>query len=183
MGETAGNAGVSQMVRNGARGEAKMFQRILMVLLVSMLAGGLARAQDAAVLEEQYKTCAKHYIPADKCTAEVYQQLKAKDNAPLDPETTAALNATGLLQSSLRNPKSMILRRAYVAKTGYVCLSVSAQNGLGGMDILDAVLLPGKRPRWLQGETSWVGTCHKRFKQGMNPGKDVTQQVLEVLNR
>ena len=37
--------------------------------------------QDAAALEAQYRTCAKHYIPADKCTPEIYRQLKEKDNA------------------------------------------------------------------------------------------------------
>jgi hypothetical protein len=39
--------------------------------------------QYAAALEAQYRTCAKHYIPADKCTPEIYRQLKEKDNAAL----------------------------------------------------------------------------------------------------
>lgn len=41
--------------------------------------------EDASALEARYKTCAKHYIPADKCTPEIYRLLKAKANAPLDP--------------------------------------------------------------------------------------------------
>lgn len=52
-----------------------------------------AQTQDASALEAQYKTCAKHYIPAEKCTPEIYQQLKAKDQAPLDPKAAAALSA------------------------------------------------------------------------------------------
>lgn len=58
------------------------------VLLVTLLCGLTAQlqAQDASALEAQYKTCAKHYIPADKCTPEIYQQLKAKENAPVAQE-------------------------------------------------------------------------------------------------
>jgi 2-oxoglutarate dehydrogenase complex dehydrogenase (E1) component-like enzyme len=63
--------------------------------------------QDAATLEEQYKTCAHHFIPADKCTPEIYRQLKAKDNAPLDWATDAALAAAHVVQSGLKNPDSM----------------------------------------------------------------------------
>jgi hypothetical protein len=51
------------------------------------------QAEDATALEAQYKTCAKHYIPAEKCTPEIYRQLKAKDEAPLDPKAAAALSA------------------------------------------------------------------------------------------
>lgn len=48
-----------------------------------------------AILSKVPPTCCltapeKHHIPADKCTPEIYQQLKAKDNAPLDP-TSAVL--------------------------------------------------------------------------------------------
>jgi len=63
----------------------------IVTLLVLILAGGIsvrAQAQDVDALEAQYKTCAKHYIPADKCTPEIYQQLKDKDNAPLDPNVS-----------------------------------------------------------------------------------------------
>jgi hypothetical protein len=56
------------------------------VLIVTLfLSCGLSapvQAEDASALEAQYKTCAKHYIPGDKCTPEIYQQLKDKDNAP-----------------------------------------------------------------------------------------------------
>jgi hypothetical protein len=49
--------------------------------------------QDADAMERQYKTCAKHYIPAEKCTPEIYRQLKDKDEAPLDPSVSLALKA------------------------------------------------------------------------------------------
>ena len=88
---------------------------LLMVLFLSALSFGQATApQDAEALEAQYKTCAKHYIPADKCTPEIYQQLKAKDNAPLDPTAAAALKAVREYQSRLKNPDSMQVRTAYV---------------------------------------------------------------------
>jgi hypothetical protein len=50
-----------------------------------------APAQDVTALEAQYKVCAKHYIPAEKCTSEIYQQLKDKENVPPDSPTAAAL--------------------------------------------------------------------------------------------
>jgi hypothetical protein len=61
-----------------------MFRQTLMLCVTAIAVALCAKAQgqDATALEEQYKTCAKHYIPADKCTPEIYQQLKEKDNAP-----------------------------------------------------------------------------------------------------
>lgn len=63
------------------------------ILFLSALSFGqtTASTQDAAALEEQYGTCEKHHIPADKCTPEIYQQLKEKENAPLDANVAAAL--------------------------------------------------------------------------------------------
>ena len=95
-------------------------------LLALILTGGIfvrAHAQDAAALEEQYKTCAKHYIPADKCTPDIYQQLKDKDSVPLDPNTTAALRAAKDYQTKLKNPESMQVHTAYVTEKGDVCLA------------------------------------------------------------
>jgi hypothetical protein len=43
--------------------------------------GAVEPQQDAAALEAQYKTCANHYIPADKCTPEIYRQLEDKYGA------------------------------------------------------------------------------------------------------
>jgi len=109
---------------------------LLTVLLLSALSfGQAASAQDAEALEAQYKTCAKHYIPADKCTPEIYQQLKAKDNAPLDPTTATALKAVKEYQPRLKNPESMQVHTAYVTDEGAVCLEIAGQNAMGGMTV------------------------------------------------
>ena len=58
---------------------------VISVLLLLVIALALstqklqAQAEAAATLEAQYKTCAKRYIPAEKCTPEIYQQLKKKE--------------------------------------------------------------------------------------------------------
>ena len=57
-------------------------------IVVSALVFGqspTAQAQDAAALEAQYKTCAKHYIPADKCTPEIYQPTEGQGRSSLGP--------------------------------------------------------------------------------------------------
>src|ERR1039458_3867295 len=72
-----------------------------------------AQPQDAATLEAQYKTCAKHYIPSDKCTSEIYQQLKAKDESPLDAATMSALKAVKDYQTRMFNPGSLPVRKAF----------------------------------------------------------------------
>src|SRR6266851_1201413 len=105
---------------------------LLAVLLCALSFGQTTTTQDAEALEAQYKTCAKHFIPADKCTPEIYQQLKAKDNAPLDPVAATALSPIKVYQSRLKNPESMQVQRAYVTDQGAVCLEIGAQNGLGG---------------------------------------------------
>lgn len=109
---------------------------LLAVLLLSALSfGQTTTTQDAEALEAQYKTCAKHSIPADKCTPEIYQQLKAKDSAPLDPNTATALKAVKEYQARLKNPASMQAHTAYVTDEGAVCLEIAAQNGAGGMSV------------------------------------------------
>src|SRR5437870_843699 len=101
------------------------------VLCMTALAGAMcikAEGQDATALEAQYKTCAKHYIPAEKCTPEIYRQLKAKDDAPLDSNTSAALKAVREYQKRLKNPDSMHIHTAYVTDKGNVCLELGGQN-------------------------------------------------------
>jgi hypothetical protein len=176
---------------------------------IMALMGGLsmaAQAQDAAALEAQYKTCAKHYIPADKCTPEIYQQLKAKDDAPLDPTTATALKAVEEYQQRLKNPASMQVHTAYVTNEGAVCLDIAGQNGLGGMSASRVVYLTDAWPHRGKGKwmdeggfmggmaannsgtydvDRWGGYCQKvkAFgKQGdMQPGTDVTEKVNQAL--
>jgi hypothetical protein len=115
--------------------------RKLIVLVIGLTALPLARAQDAAALEEQYKTCARHSIPSDKCTPEIYEQLKAKDNAPLDPTTATALSAVKDYQPRLKNPLSMQVQMVYVTEQGAVCLKIGGQNGLGGITVSRVVYI------------------------------------------
>jgi hypothetical protein len=125
-----------------------MMKTLLAILLLSALSFGQTTAtQDADALEAQYKTCAKHSIPADKCTPEIYQQLKAKDDAPLDPTTATALKAVKEYQSSLKNPDSMQVHTAYVTDNGDVCLEIGGQNGLGGISVSRIVYT--SKGRWL----------------------------------
>jgi hypothetical protein len=171
------------------------------MLLSPLLFGQAASAQDAAELEAQYGTCAKHHIPADKCTAEIYQQLKAKDNAPLDANTAAALKAVKEYQGRLKNPQSMQVQTAYVTEKGDVCLAIGGQNGMGGMSVSRIVCT--SKGRWLDeggfggamaAHSSgsyevdrWGGLCQKTNalgKQGrMQPGTDVTAGVNQALKR
>jgi len=176
---------------------------------IMALMGGLsmaAQTQDASALEAQYKTCAKHYIPADKCTPEIYQQLKAKDDAPLDPTTATALKAVKEYQQRLKNPASMQVHTAYVTNEGAVCLDIAGQNGLGGMSASRVVYLTDAWPHRGKGKwmdeggfmggmaannsgtydvDRWGGYCQKvkAFgKQGdMQPGTDVTEKVNQAL--
>jgi len=66
------------------------------------------KAQDAEALEAQYKTCAKHDIPADKCTPEIYKQLKDKENAPLEHNVAPSLS--GVQERWTRTEKTDALR-------------------------------------------------------------------------
>jgi hypothetical protein len=182
------------------------------VMLLSALSFGQTTAtQDAAELEAQYGTCAKHHIPADKCTPEIYQQLKAKDNAPLDPTTAVALKAVKEYQTRLKNPASMQVQTAYVTDDGAVCLEIGGQNGTGGISV-SRIVLTSKGQRFDEngfgGSASadferhfgggyevdrWRvrvrdssghrnGVCQKKPGE-MQPGKDVTEKVNQVLKR
>lgn len=155
-----------------------------------------SQAQDASALEAQYKICAKHYIPADKCTPEIYQQLKDKDNAPLDPDTAAALRAAKEYQTKLKNPDSMQVHTAYVTEKGDVCLEIGGQNGMGGQTVSRVVYT--SKGRWLDeggffgswdqqnrgtgGVDRWLGVCTKgNFHPKLVPGTDVTEKVNQAL--
>jgi hypothetical protein len=152
-----------------------------------------AYAQDATQLEEQYKTCANHYIPADKCTDDIYRQLKAKDNAPVDPTVAKALVAVKEYQSKLRNPKSMQVRMAYVTtEKGLICLDISGQNGMGGMTSAKVVkagnhwfdgtgILGGLTNDHGQVDMWGVGCTAGTFHPKLKPGTDVTDKVNEAL--
>jgi hypothetical protein len=164
-----------------------------------------AQPQDASALEAQYKTCAKHYIPADKCTPEIYQQLKAKDEAPPDPKTAAALSAVKEYRTRLKNPDSMQIHTAYVTDDGAVCLEIAGQNGMGGMSVSRVVYLTDVWPHKGKGKwmdeggvfgamasdhsgnyqvDRWGGYCNKvkAFgKSDLFPGTDVTEKVTQAL--
>ena len=169
-------------------------------LCITALAGGLcakAQGQDATAMEEQYKTCAKHYIPADKCTPEIYRQLKDKDNAPLDANTASALQAAKEYQRKLKNPASMQVQTAYVTDAGNVCLVIGGQNTLGGQTVSRVVYT--SKGRWLDeggvlggvaqgqhpaagGVDRWPGySTTKGFHQKLVPGTDVTDKVNQAL--
>ena len=175
---------------------------LLAVMLLSALSfGQTTSAQDATELEAQYGTCAKHHIPADKCTAEIYQQLKARDNAPLDANTAAALKAVKEYQGRLKNPESMQVQTAYVTERGDVCLAIGGQNGMGGMSVSHVVYT--SKGRWLDERgfggglathnsgsyevDRWGGVCQKVKAFGgqgdMQPGTDVTEKVNQALKR
>jgi len=161
--------------------------------------------EDAAALEARYKTCAKHYIPAEKCTQEIYQQLKAKDEAPADTKTAAALSALKEYRGKLKNPESMQVHTAYVTDEGAVCLEVAGQNGAGGLSVSRVVYFTADwsgakrlKGHWLDeggfGGTAardigggyevnrWQGPCTKgTFHAKLVPGTDVTDKVNQVL--
>lgn len=171
---------------------------MLAVFLLSVLLHG----QDATELEALYKTCAKHSIPADKCTPEIYQQLKAKDDAPLDPKTAAALKAAKEYRGRLKNPESMQIQTAYVTERGDICLEIGGQNGLGGMSVSRVVYT--SKGRWMDGGgvlggmardqsgsyqvDRWGGFCTKpptpfHPNPKLLPGTDVTGNVNRALKQ
>jgi hypothetical protein len=176
-----------------------MKRAILAILFLTIAAlCTKAQGQDASAMEEQYKTCAKHYIPADKCTPEIYKQLKDKDNAPLDPNTAAALKAAKEYQRKLKNPASMQIHTAYVTDNGDICLEISGQNTLGGQTV-DRIVFTSKgkwmdSSGWREGLTAgdpslhpggstdrWPGHCTRGFHQKLVPGTDVTDKVNQAL--
>jgi hypothetical protein len=151
-------------------------------------------AQDAATLEAQYGTCAKHYIPADKCTPEIYRQLKERDEAPLDPLTASALEAVKYYQTRLKNPASLQLHTAYITDRGDICLEVGAQNTMGGTTVSNVVYT--HNGKWLDeggfggalaqqgggGVNRWQDVCTKGiFHPKLVSGTDVTEKVNQAL--
>jgi hypothetical protein len=162
-----------------------------------------AQPEDAGALEARYKTCAKHYIPVEKCTPEIYQQLKAKDEAPPDAKTAAALSAIKEYRRKLKNPESMQVQTAYVTDDGAVCLEIGGQNGMGGMSVSRVVYLTeswphrgkghwldeggfgGSAARSISGSYAvdrWGSICTKgSFHPKLVPGRDVTEKVNQVL--
>ena len=152
---------------------------------------------DAAALEARYKRCAKHYIPAEKCSDEVYMQLKAKDEAPLDPKVARAVKAVKEYRQGLKNSDSMQVHTAYLTDKGDLCFSIAGQNGLGGNNVSQVVYLA--KDKWLDehgfiGSTQrqqnggyvnrWPGTCLKgEFHPKMVPGEDLTDQVNSALRQ
>ena len=146
-------------------------------------------------MEEQYKTCAKHYIPADKCTPEIYKQLKDKDNAPLEPKVASALKAVKEYQKKLKNPASMQVQTAYITDHGEICLEIGGQNTLGGQTVSRVVYTSDGR--WMDeggflgamaqenrpsgGVDRWAGFCTKGFRKKLLPGTDVTEKVNQAL--
>jgi hypothetical protein len=169
----------------------------LTIITTAMVLGttlAFGQAPDTAAMEEQYKTCAKHFIPADKCTLDVYEQLEAKDNAPLDPDTALALGAAREYQQRLKNPESMQVHTAYVTQDGRVCLDVGGQNSFGGQTVSRVVYESAKNkwrdgtgifdtPRPGGGANLWFRYCmsggllHRRLL----PGMDVTDKVNQAL--
>ena len=164
----------------------------IMLLSAIPLASGQTpptpQTQDAAALEAQYKACARHYIPPDKCTTEIYQQLKEKDNAfapSLDATTVTAFNAVKAYQQRLRNPESMRVRAAYVTDEGMVCLQIVAQNGFGRMTtsnveyITETFHIKRMRGKFFEDDRVCykVGFIHSTLKSGV----DVTEKVNQAL--
>jgi hypothetical protein len=179
---------------------------LLAGLFLSALSFGQATTiQDAGALEAQYGTCAKHYIPAEKCTPEIYQQLRAKDEAPPDAKTAAALSALKEYRSRLKNPDSLQVHTAYVTDEGAVCLEVAGQNGMGGMSLSRVVYLTESWPHRSKGHwldeggmggaaaarisgnyqvDRWGGICTRgAFHPKLVPGTDMTAKVNQALKR
>ena len=98
-------------------------------------------AQDAAALEAQYKTCAKHSIPTDKCTLEIYRQLKDKDEAlgaaaalgPMAAEVNFAIQGTTMMRDQAVDPTSFTVLQVLLGpKYGGGCVHYVASNTFGG---------------------------------------------------
>jgi len=180
----------------------------LLLLFCGLLTTQLQADEDASALEARYKTCAKHYIPSDKCTPEIYEQLKAKDNAPLDPTAAAALKAVKEYQTRLKNPDSMQVHTAYVTDRGAICLEIAGQNAMGGLSVsrvvyLSPTLTHRDKGKWLDeggflgGMAAadhgggyqvdrWGAACTNpptpfHPTQKLYPGTDVTEKVKEAL--
>jgi hypothetical protein len=178
---------------------------LLAVLLLSALSfGQTTTTQDADALEAQYKACAKHSIPADKCTSEIYRQLKEKDEAAarLDPATAEAMAVIASYQEMLKNPESLQVRGAMIVdfnlrKDAYhvICLVIGGQNGFGGMTTRGVAYVTyghgGKtKSLWTENESGFGRTyenmCftpHAFSGSTPRPGTDVTEKVNQALKR
>lgn len=176
-------------------------KRLISIVAFSLLApvcflAAQTAPESAAALESQYKTCAKHYIPAEKCTPEIYLQLTSKNSAPLDPKVVLALGVVKQYQGGLRNPDSMRVKLAYVTDPNErgltsVCLIVSAQNGFGGMSSDYVQWVPAgyynsRRKKddlivYDSEETGLFCSNGKTFHRTRLPGIDVTDKVNEAL--
>ncbi len=198
-------------VRLCLRGDEPKMKTLLAVLLLSALSfGQTTTTQDADALEAQYSTCEKHHIPADKCTPEIYRQLKAKDNAPLDPNVLAALRVVKEYQATLKSPESMQVRTVYILDSKFltdkckkcgpddfvICLEIGAQNGAGGTTVsYPAVSTFQGKEHWHEGSSfggvevsGWNGVCTKPMtpfhpNPQLFPGTDVTEKVNQALKR
>jgi hypothetical protein len=150
------------------------------------------KAQDATALEEQYSTCARHYIPADKCTPEIYAQLKAKDNAPLSPEADLGLTAAKIVQAQLLNPASFQVRKVAVltgnySRDGgpYVCVVYGGQAVAGGL-VVNSKSFHEKPDKKHPDKPSKLGETLLNYCDtiGRVSGwKDVTNEVQVALGR
>ncbi|WP_047495896.1 hypothetical protein [Terriglobus sp. TAA 43] len=167
--------------------------------------------EDATALEAQYKTCYAHYIPAERCSAEVYRQLKVADSHALTPEAAAALKAVKAYRVRLKNTDSLQVQTAYVEKARCrgcgdddltVCLQVSAQNGFGGYTPARIAVMYAKgKEHWFDeggvfGSMSehsngmvdrWGGVCSDppspfHSNPKLWPGVDVTEDVNKELH-
>lgn len=134
-----------------------------------------AATQDAAALESQYKLCANHYIPADKCTPEIYQQL----NAPVDPATAAALKAAKDWAIDTPNPDSLRVGKAFAMSDGQICLVLAVDDPKGGATWRSVVY--SSAGKFL--EVGWTGCPTLAMEKEQHPTtfKDVTEQVKQAL--
>src|SRR6266700_1255444 len=142
------------------------------------------QTQDADALEAQYKTCATHYIPSDKCTPEIYQQLKAKNKpAVLEGPAATAFRVIKEYQPRLKNPASMQLRYAYVTDKGDVCVTLGGQNSMGGTSVQRVGYKANNRIPWreegtlLGGDNPFEGVCKGIWNGKTSPGVEVTETV------
>jgi hypothetical protein len=166
--------------------------------------GQTTATQDADALEAQYKTCAKHSIPSDKCTPEIYRQLQEKDSAAakLDPQTAEALTAVAAYRDMLKNPDSMQVRSAKIVdftirKDAYhaICLVIGGQNGFGGVTERGVAYVTyghGEKTKSLWTENasgfgrtyeSMCFTPHAFSGPVPRDGIDVTEKVNQALKR
>ena len=134
-------------------------ERLLLTALVGGLPLAFGQDQDATALEEQYKTCSKHYIPAEICTPDIFRQIQGGGTCTAGQQDGGGLSAVRYLQARLKNPESMQARSAHVTRKGHICLSIGAQNGFGGMTV-----------GWDASQVAWLGTCEPVFHNRMVAG-------------